>query len=84
MVTLSEDRIVSVLQEQGLTRREAEIYIFLSKKGTQNVRFLSANLKIERVQAYRARVEALKMMKASGIQNLAVMKKGKLVGMLTG
>jgi sugar-specific transcriptional regulator TrmB/CBS domain-containing protein len=60
---LSEDHIVRVLQEQGLTRREAEIYLFLSKKGTQNVRFLSANLKIERVQAYRA----LKSLQEKGI-----------------
>jgi sugar-specific transcriptional regulator TrmB/predicted transcriptional regulator len=51
---LSEDEIFNVLRDLGLSRREAEIYMFLSHNGMQQAAFVSTRLKIERVQTYRA------------------------------
>ncbi|HJX22873.1 MAG TPA: helix-turn-helix domain-containing protein [Candidatus Bathyarchaeia archaeon] len=50
---MSEKRVIDILRELGLSRREMDVYFFLSKKGTQGVKSVSTNLKIERVQAYR-------------------------------
>jgi len=61
--TLSEKGVLDVLQEFGLSRREAEAYIFLSKKGAQDVHSVSANLKMDRVQTYRT----LKSLQEKGV-----------------
>jgi len=50
---LSEGDILKVLQELGLSRRESDVYLFLSKHGTHQVASISSRLKIERVQTYR-------------------------------
>jgi sugar-specific transcriptional regulator TrmB/predicted transcriptional regulator len=60
---MSEDRIAKVLNELGLSRREAEIYVFLTKKGVRNAHSVSTSLKIDRVQIYRA----LKSLQDKGI-----------------
>ncbi len=50
---MSEKEIIEVLYELGLSRREADVYLALSKRGTQGVNSISTNLKMDRVQAYR-------------------------------
>lgn len=54
---------MKVLRDLGLSRREAEIYIFLSRRGPQAANSVSTMLKIERVQTYRA----LKSLQEKGI-----------------
>jgi sugar-specific transcriptional regulator TrmB/predicted transcriptional regulator len=60
---LSEEGLMKVLRDLGLSRREAEIYIFLSRRGPQAANSVSTMLKIERVQTYRA----LKSLQEKGI-----------------
>lgn len=54
---------MKVLRDLGLSRREAEVYIFLSRRGPQGANSVSNVLKIERVQTYRA----LKSLQEKGI-----------------
>ena len=54
---------MKVLRDLGLSRREAEVYIFLSRRGPQGANSVSTMLKIERVQTYRA----LKSLQEKGI-----------------
>jgi sugar-specific transcriptional regulator TrmB/CBS domain-containing protein len=54
---------MKVLRDLGLSRREAEVYIFLSRRGPQGAGSVSTMLKIERVQTYRA----LKSLQEKGI-----------------
>jgi len=63
LITLSEEGIIQVLRDLGLSRREAEVYIFLSRRGPQGAGSVSTMLKIERVQTYRA----LKSLQEKGI-----------------
>ena len=53
MIALSEEDVLKVLNELGLSKRESEVYIFLSQHGMQQVASISTRLKIERVQTYR-------------------------------
>lgn len=53
LTTLSEGDVLRVLQDLGLSKRESEVYIFLSQHGMQQVTSISMRLKIERVQTYR-------------------------------
>ncbi len=46
--------VIQVLRELGLSSREAEIYVALSRKGTAGVSSIASDLKIDRVQTYRA------------------------------
>jgi len=50
---LSEGEVLKVLHELGLSKRESEVYFFLSQHGMQQVASISTRLKIERVQTYR-------------------------------
>jgi sugar-specific transcriptional regulator TrmB len=63
LIELSEEGIIQVLRDLGLSRREAEVYIFLSKRGAQGANQVSTNLKVERVQTYRA----LKSLQEKGV-----------------
>ena len=54
---------MKVLRDLSLSRREAEVYIFLSRRGPQGANSVSTMLKIERVQTYRA----LKSLQEKGI-----------------
>lgn len=60
---MSEERMRGILQLLDLSKREADVYVFLSKYGPQTVHSVSARLKIERVQTYRI----LKSMQEKGI-----------------
>lgn len=60
---MSEKGILKILREYGLSKREADVYIFLSKKGIQPAHSISSSLKIERVQTYRA----LKSLQEKGV-----------------
>jgi len=53
LIALSEEDVLKVLNELGLSKRESEVYIFLSQQGMQQVASISTRLKIERVQTYR-------------------------------
>ena len=50
---MSEKDITKFLQALGLSKREAQIYMFLAKSGVQSTSFAAKRLKMERVQAYR-------------------------------
>lgn len=50
---MSGEEVLKVLRELGLSKRESEVYIFLSQYGMQQVTSISTRLKIERVQTYR-------------------------------
>jgi sugar-specific transcriptional regulator TrmB/CBS domain-containing protein len=63
LIALSEEGVMKVLRDLGLSRREAEVYIFLSRRGPQGANSVSTMLKIERVQTYRA----LKSLQEKGI-----------------
>jgi len=45
--------MIEVLYELGLSRREADVYLALSRRGSQGVNFVSKDLKMDRVQTYR-------------------------------
>jgi sugar-specific transcriptional regulator TrmB/CBS domain-containing protein len=50
---LSEKDVTKFLQVLGLSKREIQVYMFLSKSGVQSTSFVAKKLKMERVQAYR-------------------------------
>ena len=50
---MSEKDITKFLQVLGLSKREIQVYMFLSKSGVQSTSFVAKKLKMERVQAYR-------------------------------
>ncbi|TRO53856.1 CBS domain-containing protein [Candidatus Bathyarchaeota archaeon] len=50
---LSEKDITKFLQVLGLSKREIQVYMFLSRSGVQSTSFVARKLKMERVQAYR-------------------------------
>jgi len=51
---LDEKRLFEYLLELGLPKREADIYIFLSRGGPQKAQSVAAHLKIDRAQTYRS------------------------------
>jgi sugar-specific transcriptional regulator TrmB/CBS domain-containing protein len=50
---LTEKDITKFLQVLGLSKREIQVYMFLSKSGVQSTSYVAKKLKMERVQAYR-------------------------------
>ena len=50
---MSEKEIVGTLYELGLSRRETDVYLALSRRGTQGVNSIATILKMDRVQTYR-------------------------------
>jgi sugar-specific transcriptional regulator TrmB/CBS domain-containing protein len=50
---LTERDITKFLQVLGLSKREIQVYMFLSKSGVQSTSYVAKKLKMERVQAYR-------------------------------
>lgn len=63
MSDLSEDAVLRILHDFGLSKRESDIYFFLSKSGLQSAQSVSTRLRIERVQTYRV----LKSLQEKGI-----------------
>ncbi len=53
---MSLERVLRLLQDLGLSRDEAEVYVYLAKKGPQTINTLAVNLKKNRPKI----VEALK------------------------
>ena len=53
MITVTENEIVSVLKDFGLTEKEAEVYLFLAKTGVQRANEVSKRLKMHKAQVYR-------------------------------
>ncbi len=50
---MTEKDITKFLQVLGLSKREIQVYMFLSKSGVQSTSYVAKKLKMERVQAYR-------------------------------
>ena len=50
---MSNNDIVQFLRNLGLSKRETDVYLYLSKSGVSSTSFVAKRLKIERVQAYR-------------------------------
>ncbi len=51
---MDERRLFEILGELGLTKREADMYIFLTKRGPQKAHSVAAHLKIDGAQTYRS------------------------------
>ena len=50
---MDDKRIYEILNDLGLSKRKADIYLFLSKKGVQKAQSIAAHLDIDRAQTYR-------------------------------
>jgi sugar-specific transcriptional regulator TrmB/CBS domain-containing protein len=50
---LDEKTLYEILNELGLSKRKADIYLFLSRKGLQKAQPIAAYLGIDRAQSYR-------------------------------
>lgn len=50
---MEEKRLYDFFSELGLSKRKAEIYIYLSKKGVQKAQSIATHLGIDRAQTYR-------------------------------
>jgi sugar-specific transcriptional regulator TrmB/CBS domain-containing protein len=50
---LDDKRLYEILSEIGLSKRKADIYLFLLKKGLQKAQSIAAHLGIDRAQTYR-------------------------------
>ncbi len=60
---MEEKRLYEILLELGLSKRKADIYLFLSRKGLQKAQSIAAYLGIDRAQTYRL----LRSLKQKGI-----------------
>jgi sugar-specific transcriptional regulator TrmB len=49
---LSLERIIKILESFDIKRKEAEVYVYLAKKGPQNAKDLADALKIHKRQLY--------------------------------
>lgn len=50
---MDDKRLYEILSELGLSKRKADIYLFLSKRGLQKAQSIAAYLGIDRAQTYR-------------------------------
>jgi len=60
---LSLERVLKILDGFGISRRAAEVYIYLAKTGPKNGKDLAAGLKMSEQQLYLA----LKSLKGKGV-----------------
>ena len=65
---LDEKRLFEILRELGLSKREADIYIYLSRRGPQKAHSIAVHLDIDRAQMYRS----LTSMQEKGIVELTI------------
>ena len=65
---MDEKRLYEILRELGLSKREADIYLFLSRKGAQKAHSVAMQLGIDRAQTYRS----LTSMQEKGILELTI------------
>jgi len=68
MHEVDDKKLFETLRELGLSRREAEIYLFLWKKGSQKAYNIAAYLNIDRAQTYRT----LNSLKEKGIVEVTI------------
>jgi sugar-specific transcriptional regulator TrmB/CBS domain-containing protein len=68
MVKLDEKRLSEILRELGLSKREADIYVYLSRKGPQKAHSVAVHLDIDRAQMYRS----LTSLQEKGIVELTI------------
>jgi sugar-specific transcriptional regulator TrmB len=60
---LSQERVIDTLMSFGLTRKDAQIYILLAKKGPQKAIEVGKTLKTSKPQLYRS----LKILESKGV-----------------
>ena len=65
---MSQEKILKTLEELGLTRLEAKIYIFIAKRGPQKASDISKTLKISKQQLY----PSIKSLQSKGIVNSSI------------
>jgi len=65
---LDERRLYEILRELGLSKREADIYLFLSRRGPQKAHSVAMRLNIDRAQTYRS----LTSLQEKGIVELTI------------
>jgi sugar-specific transcriptional regulator TrmB/CBS domain-containing protein len=53
VIDVTETEVISVLRDFGLTQKEAEVYVFLTKSGIQKAGEVSKRLKMHKAQVYR-------------------------------
>jgi sugar-specific transcriptional regulator TrmB/CBS domain-containing protein len=68
MIKLDEKRLFEVLRDLGLSKREADIYVYLSRKGPQKAHSVAVHLDIDRAQMYRS----LTSLQEKGIVELTI------------
>jgi HTH-type transcriptional regulator, sugar sensing transcriptional regulator len=62
-VSATQDQVLKMLQDLGLTRLDSQIYIYLSKKGSQKGAEISKGIKVQKQPLYRC----LKHLQTTGI-----------------
>lgn len=65
---MDERRLYEILRELGLSKREADIYLFLSRRGPQKAHSVAVRLNIDRAQTYRS----LTSLQEKGIVELTI------------
>jgi len=65
---LDEKRLYEILRELGLSKKQADIYLFLSRRGPQKAHSVATRLNIDRAQIYRS----LKNLQEKGILELTI------------
>lgn len=65
---LDEKRLYDILRELGLSKKQADIYMFLSRRGPQKANTVATHLNIDRAQIYRS----LKILQEKGILELTI------------
>jgi len=65
---LDEKRLFEILRELGLSKREADIYLVLSRRGPQKAHSVAVHLDIDRAQMYRS----LTSLQEKGIVELTI------------
>ena len=65
---MDERRLYEILRELGLSKREADIYLYLSRRGPQKAQSVAVQLNIDRAQTYRS----LTSLQEKGIVELTI------------
>lgn len=70
---MSQEKILKTLENLGLTKPDAQIYIFLGKKGPQGARDIAKSLRVPRQTLYRA----IKHLQSKGIITATITRPAK-------
>ena len=60
---MSQEKVLKTLEDIGLTKIEAKVYVFLAKRGTQKAQDAAKQLKIAKQQLY----PSLKALQSRGL-----------------